>query len=88
MSCKHDAVQPFGPVVWCKHCGAVHVGDGQWQLTENEQREVWLDSLCPICESGEPLPIETKDGRKIQRWTCKHWLHLKSSDAATVEKQT
>ena len=76
MSCKHDNVRAVGSVTWCKRCGAVREGDGApWQLTENEQHEIALDSMCPICEFGDPLPVEVKDGKKIFRWTCKHWIN-------------
>lgn len=76
MSCKHDTLQPVGSVTWCKRCGALREGDAPWQLTENEAREVWLDSLCPVCEDGEPLPVEVdENGKKIFRWTCRHWIN-------------
>lgn len=34
---------------------------------------------CPICEFGRPLPVEEKDGKKISRWTCGHWIEHKGT---------
>lgn len=39
------------------------------ELAERDRRDE-----CPICEFGQPLPVEEKDGKKVSRWTCGHWI--------------
>ena len=79
MSCKHENARDLASVSWvswCPRCGALREGSEKpWQLSEHEQHEIALESMCPICEFGHPLPVETKDGKKIFRWTCKHWIN-------------
>jgi hypothetical protein len=84
MSCKHTVVQAFGAMSWCTHCGAVRVDPPLtlprqpstflWQLPAHEQAEVLQEEMCPICEFGEPRPVEIAGDRKIWRWTCGHWI--------------
>ena len=75
MKCDHTAIDQLGPAAWCTRCGAIRVGAvTDWRLPESEQREARLAEMCPICEFGDPLPVEVKDGRKIYRWSCGHWL--------------
>ena len=82
MKCVHDSVQQIGSVTWCRHCGAVRVGAvADWQLPESEQHQVCLAEMCPICEFGDPKPVEEHADHKIWRWTCGHWI-----DSRTAEK--
>ncbi len=74
----------------CVKCGSprltlvADVGKvGDWQLPESEQRAVREAAMCPICEFGDPLPVETKFDEelkidlKVWRWTCGHWISEK-----------
>lgn len=82
MKCDHATVQLVGSVIWCQCCGAVRENAYlDWRLSESAQREVCRDEACPICEFGDPLPVEVKDDHKIWRWSCGHWI-----DSRTAEK--
>lgn len=88
MSCKHERSKLIDAFDWCVTCGAVRVGDAPWLLPESEQREVYLDSRCPICEFGDPLPVELDaDGKKIWRWTCRHWIKERPKDVGSSSKE-
>jgi hypothetical protein len=58
--------------------------DKHWHLTEIEQGEVQREEACPICEFGEPLPVETRGDQKIWRWTCGHWIDSRQHEAKPV----
>lgn len=80
MKCEHSAVQQFGPATWCQHCGAVRVGIADdWRLPAHEQHEARLAEACPICEFGDPLPVEVKNDNKIWRWSCGHWIDSRTA---------
>jgi hypothetical protein len=88
MICKHTSVQSFGALSWCTCCGAVRIDD-HWQLPEHEKAEVLREEVCPICEFGEPRPVELLGDRKIWRWSCGHWIdsaqHAKPVPSVTPE---
>ena len=87
MTCDHVVVQQLGPVTWCPRCGAVRVGTtAAWRLPESEQREVREAAICPICEFGDPLPVEVKDDHKIWRWSCGHWIDSRTADRLRQEE--
>jgi hypothetical protein len=71
--CSHTVVEQFEAVSWCSRCGSVRVHD-QWRLSEHEERKVREAEACPICEFGDPLPVELKEDRQIWRWSCGHWI--------------
>jgi hypothetical protein len=82
MKCDHATVQPISAVSWCPQCGAIRVDpNADWRLPASEQREVQLAEMCPICEFGDPFPVEDNGDHKIWRWSCGHWI-----DSRTAEK--
>ena len=88
--CEHTTVQQLESMSWCRHCGAICGGDHpdwrlpedhpDWRLPKHEQYEARLAAMCPICNFGDPLPIERKaDGHKICRWSCGHRIEQKDT---------
>lgn len=89
MKCDHAAVQQFGLLTWCQGCGAIRAslpGD-DWRLPEHEQREVRLAEACPICEFGDPLPVEDKGDHKVWRWSCGHWIDSRTAQRLRQEQE-
>jgi hypothetical protein len=72
--CPHTIVEKLGTVEWCPRCGSVCMPSDQWRLSEYEQDVARQADLCPVCEFGDPLPVDVDGGRFVQRWTCGHWL--------------
>jgi hypothetical protein len=88
MKCDHTAIQLIGSVTWCQRCGAVRENAYlDWHLPESEQREVRLAEMCPICEFGDPLPVEAKADHKIWRWSCGHWTDSRYAEKLRREKE-
>ena len=88
MKCDHTKLLDVGSVTWCRECGAVRANAYvDWQLPESEQHAVRLAEMCPICEFGNPKPVEEKDGYKIWRWTCGHWIDSRTADWVRKEKE-
>jgi hypothetical protein len=86
MKCEHKNAQLVGSVTWCRSCGAVRENAYlDWHLPESEQYAARIAEACPICEFGEPLPVEEHIDHKIWRWACGHWID--SRTAARIRRE-
>lgn len=89
MKCDHATVQLVGSVTWCRRCGAVR-GSAylDWHVPEHEQHEIRLSEVCPICELGDPLPVESHGDHKIWRWSCGHWIDSSQHAVTSASEDT
>jgi hypothetical protein len=88
MKCDHKTVQDVGSVTWCKRCGAVRENAClEWRLPESEQYAAHMAEMCPICEFGDPLPVEEHADHKIWRWSCGHWIDSRTAERLRKEKE-